>query len=291
MVIVITGPTCVGKTKASVELAKLIDGEVINADSTQIFRKLDIATAKTTEEEKENIPHHLFDIKDIDEDYSVFDYQRDCRKIIDNIIKRGKTPILCGGTGLYIKACLYNYEFKEQSQKSDFSALSDLELFNKLKEIDADTEIHMNNRKRVERALDYFNETGEIIGKIKSDELLYDTIFIGLTTERNILYERINKRVDIMLSKGLLEEAKEVYDSNIRSKAVLTPIGYKELFPYFENKETFENCIDLIKRNSRRYAKKQYTWFNNQLPIKWINVNFDDFDETIMQIKKEINLI
>ncbi|MEG0266617.1 MAG: tRNA (adenosine(37)-N6)-dimethylallyltransferase MiaA [Bacilli bacterium] len=291
MVIVITGPTCVGKTKASVELAKLIDGEVINADSTQIFRKLDIATAKTTEEEKENIPHHLFDIKDIDEDYSVFDYQRDCRKIIDNIIKRGKTPILCGGTGLYIKACLYNYEFKEQSQKSDFSALSDLELFNKLKEIDADTEIHMNNRKRVERALDYFNETGELLGKIKSDELLYDTIFIGLTTERNILYERINKRVDIMLSKGLLEEAKEVYDSNIRSKAVLTPIGYKELFPYFENKETFENCIDLIKRNSRRYAKKQYTWFNNQLPIKWINVNFDNFDETIMQIKKEINLI
>ncbi|MEG1309860.1 MAG: tRNA (adenosine(37)-N6)-dimethylallyltransferase MiaA [Bacilli bacterium] len=291
MVIVITGPTCVGKTKASVELAKLIDGEVINADSTQIFRKLDIATAKTTEEEKENIPHHLFDIKDIDEDYSVFDYQRDCRKIIDNIIKRGKTPILCGGTGLYIKACLYNYEFKEQSQKSDFSALSDLELFNKLKEIDTDTEIHMNNRKRVERALDYFNETGELLGKIKSDELLYDTIFIGLTTERNILYERINKRVDIMLSKGLLEEAKEVYDSNIRSKAVLTPIGYKELFPYFENKETFENCIDLIKRNSRRYAKKQYTWFNNQLPIKWINVNFDDFDETIMQIKKEINLI
>lgn len=291
MVIVITGPTCVGKTKASVELAKLIDGEVINADSTQIFRKLDIATAKTTEEEKENIPHHLFDIKDIDEDYSVFDYQRDCRKIIDNIIKRGKTPILCGGTGLYIKACLYNYEFKEQSQKSDFSALSDLELFNKLKEIDTDTEIHMNNRKRVERALDYFNETGELLGKIKSDELLYDTIFIGLTTERNILYERINKRVDIMLSKGLLEEAKEVYDSNIRSKAVLTPIGYKELFPYFENKETFENCIDLIKRNSRRYAKKQYTWFNNQLPIKWINVNFDNFDETIMQIKKEINLI
>ncbi|MEG2251072.1 MAG: tRNA dimethylallyltransferase, partial [Bacilli bacterium] len=167
----------------------------------------------------------------------------------------------------------------------------DLELFNKLKEIDADTEIHMNNRKRVERALDYFNETGELLGKIKSDELLYDTIFIGLTTERNILYERINKRVDIMLSKGLLEEAKEVYDSNIRTKAVLTPIGYKELFPYFENKETFENCIDLIKRNSRRYAKKQYTWFNNQLPIKWINVNFDNFDETIMQIKKEINLI
>lgn len=291
MVIVITGPTCVGKTKASVELAKLIDGEVINADSTQIFRKLDIATAKTTEEEKENIPHHLFDIKDIDEDYTVFDYQRDCRKIIDDIIKRGKTPILCGGTGLYIKACLYNYEFKEQSQKSDFSALSDLELFNKLKEIDADTEIHMNNRKRVERALDYFNETGELLGKIKSDELLYDTIFIGLTTERNILYERINKRVEIMLSKGLLEEAKEVYDSNIRTKAVLTPIGYKELFPYFENKETFENCIDLVKRNSRRYAKKQYTWFNNQLPIKWINVNFDDFDETIMQIKKEINLI
>lgn len=290
-VIVILGPTCVGKTKLSVELAKLYNGEVINADSTQIFKDLNIATAKITEEEKEGVIHHLFDIKDINEDYTVFDYQKDCRILIDEIIKKGKTPILCGGTGLYIKAALYNYEFNLEEEKRDYSNHSNDELYEMLLKIDPETNIHKNNRKRVERAIDSYKNTGVIPGKVKTDKLLYDAIFIGLTTDRDYLYERINKRVDVMMSNGLLNEAKWVYESNIRTKAVLTPIGYKELFPYFEGEKSLDECLDLIKQNSRRYAKRQYTWFNNQMNVNWFDVDFDNFNNTVENvlnyIKKE----
>ena len=290
-VIVILGPTCVGKTKLSVELAKLYNGEVINADSTQIFKDLNIATAKITEEEKEGVIHHLFDIKDINEDYTVFDYQKDCRILIDEIIKKGKTPILCGGTGLYIKAALYNYEFNLEEEKRDYSNYSNNELYEMLLKIDPETNIHKNNRKRVERAIDSYKNTGVIPGKVKTDKLLYDAIFIGLTTDRDYLYERINKRVDVMMSNGLLNEAKWVYESNIRTKAVLTPIGYKELFPYFEGEKSLDECLDLIKQNSRRYAKRQYTWFNNQMNVNWFDVDFDNFNNTVLNvlnyIKKE----
>jgi tRNA dimethylallyltransferase len=290
-VIVILGPTCVGKTKLSVELAKLYNGEVINADSTQIFKDLNIATAKITEEEKEGVIHHLFDIKDINEDYTVFDYQKDCRILIDEIIKKGKTPILCGGTGLYIKAALYNYEFNLEEEKRDYSNYLNDELYEMLLKIDPETNIHKNNRKRVERAIDSYKNTGVIPGKVKTDKLLYDAIFIGLTTDRDYLYERINKRVDVMMSNGLLNEAKWVYESNIRTKAVLTPIGYKELFPYFEGEKSLDECLDLIKQNSRRYAKRQYTWFNNQMNVNWFDVDFDNFNNTVENvlnyIKKE----
>lgn len=281
MVIVILGPTAVGKTKMSVELAKKLNSEIINADSTQIFRELNIATAKITEEEKGDIPHYLFDIKAKEEDYTVYDYQKDCRAKIDDIIKRGKTPILVGGTGLYIKAALYNYEFEEQQSRSDYSAFSTEELYNKLVTIDPSTSIHLNNRQRIERVLDYYNETGKLPSKEKSDKLLYDTLFIGLTTDREVLYDRINRRVDVMMGSGLLNEAKWVYESGVRTKAITTPIGYKELFPYFNGNEPLETCLDKIKQDSRRYAKRQYTWFNNQMEVTWFNVNFDNFNETI----------
>ena len=285
MVIVILGPTAVGKTKMSVELAKRLNGEVINVDSTQIYKNLDIATAKITEEEKENIPHHLFDIKDIDENYTVYDYQKDCRKIIDDIIKRGKTPILVGGTGLYIKAALYDYKFEEENSDNQFEELSNEEIYNKLKQIDDNIDIHVNNRKRLVRALNYcLNNNKKLSDKEKTNKLLYDTIFIGLTTKREILYERINKRVDEMVNNGLLAEAKKVYDSNIRSKAVMTPIGYKELFPYFEGRKDLNDCLEEIKHNSRKYAKRQYTWFNNQMDVTWFDVDFDDFDKTINEV-------
>ena len=283
-VIVILGPTAVGKTKMSVELAKKLDGEIINVDSTQIFKGLDIATAKIKEEEKEGIIHHLFDIRDITEDYTVYDYQKDCRRCIDDILSRGKTPILVGGTGLYIKAALYNYEFEEQTIKNDYSNYSNDELYEKLLLIDKNTQIHKNNRKRVEHALDYYAQTGNIIGKIKSDILLYDTLFIGLTTNRDILYERINNRVEVMLEDGLLDEAKKIYESNIRTKAIITPIGYKELFPFFEGKISLEQAIEQIKQNSRKYAKRQYTWFNNQMDVTWFDVNFDNFNNTIDEV-------
>ena len=284
MIICIVGPTGVGKTKLSIELAKRLNGEVINADSTQVYKGLNIATAKVTEEEKEGIPHHLFDIKDISVDYTVYDYQKDCRNIINDIINRGKIPIMVGGTGLYIKAALYDYQFKEEVKKHDYSEFSNEELYNLLKSIDSNTLIHVNNRKRVERALDYYYEHNEPISNNKTDKLLYDVLFIGLTTDRDILYDRINKRVDIMVNNGLLDEAKKIYDSNIRSKAVMTPIGYKELFPYFDHEKSIDECLNLMKQNSRKYAKRQYTWFNNQMRVVWFNVDFNDFNNTVNEI-------
>ena len=209
MVIVILGPTAVGKTKLSVELAKRINGEIINADSTQVYKDLDIATAKVTEEEKEGIPHHLFDIKNINDDYTVFDYQNDCRKVINDILSRGKIPILVGGTGLYIKSALYDYQFINDKNNS-YNDLSDDELYNKVVSLDKDNTIHKNNRKRLVRALNYMEATNKTYSKKeKTNNILYDTLFIGLTCDRNILYDRINKRVDIMVKCGLLEEAKD----------------------------------------------------------------------------------
>ena len=194
MVIVILGPTAVGKTKLSVELAKKLDGEIINADSTQVYRFLDIATAKVTEDEKEGIPHHLFDIKDIKEDYTVFDYQKDCRLKIDEILNRGKTPIIVGGTGLYIKAALYDYKFDKEESIKTFDELTNDELYDRVIKLDKNNSIHKNNRKRLIRALNYMENNGkEFSSKEKTDNLLYDTIFIGLTCDRDTLYDRINK--------------------------------------------------------------------------------------------------
>ena len=289
MIICIVGPTGVGKTKLSVELAKILNGEIINADSTQVYKGLDIATAKVTEEEKENIPHHLFDIKDITEDYTVYDYQKDARNCIEDILSRNKTPILVGGTGLYIKACLYDYKFEDEKEVKDYSNYSNEELYELLLSVDKDTNIHPNNRKRIERALNYYYSNNKPLSKKeKTDNLIYDTIFIGLTTDRENLYDRINKRVDLMVKNGLLDEAKKIFESNVRTKAVLTPIGYKELFPYFEDKASLEDCLNLIKQNSRRYAKRQYTWNNHQIPVVWFNTNYDDFNKTVEEVKKYI---
>lgn len=289
MVIVITGPTATGKTKLSIELAKKLNGEIINADSTQVFKDLDIATAKVTEEEKEGIKHHLIDIKNINENYTVYDYQKDARKTIEDILNRKKTPIIVGGTGLYIKACLYDYKFEEENNKNNYENESTEELYQKLIKVDQNTLIHPNNRKRIIRALNYYNENKKpLSSKEKTDKLLYDTIFIGLTTDRQKLYEKINNRVDKMVELGLIEEAKKIYETKIISKAVMTPIGYKELFPYFENKCKLNECIEKIKQKSRNYAKRQYTWFNNQMNIKWFNVDYDNFDKTIEEVYKYI---
>lgn len=288
-VIVITGPTCVGKTKLSIELAKKFNGEIINADSTQIYKDLDIATAKVTTKEMDGIKHHLLSIKNIDENYTVFDYQKDARKIIDKLLEEKKTPILVGGTGLYIKAALYDYKFVCEEKINDYTNLSNDELYEKVLSLDPNNNIHKNNRKRLERALNYMeNHHLPFSAKEKTDKLLYNTIFIGLTTSREILYNRINNRVDDMVEVGLIDEAKKIYDSKIRTKAIITPIGYKELFPYFEGKESLEKCLDLIKQRSRNYAKKQYTWFNNQMNITWFDVCFDDFNKTINEVEEYI---
>ncbi len=281
-IICIVGPTGVGKTKLSIELAKIYNGEIINADSTQIYKGLDIATAKVTEDEKENIPHHLLDIKELDELYTLYDYQRDCRAKIKEIFAKKKTPILVGGTGLYIKAALYDYELEEETIKKEPYPDETSILYERFKKIHPSTTIHPNNRKRIERSLSYYETTGNILEeKEKATKLLYPTIVLGLTIERKTLYERINQRVDIMVQNGLLEEARNIYSLPYRTKAITTPIGYKELFDYFDGLDTLENCLDKIKQHSRNYAKRQYTWFRNQMPVDWLTVDLTNFDATI----------
>ena len=240
--------------------------------------------------EKEQVVHHLFDIKNVEEDYTVYNYQKDCRSKIEEIIKKKKMPILVGGTGLYIKAALYDYQFIDSNIKNNYEEIDTNILFEKLKKIDENTEIHQNNRKRIVRALNYYEETGNIPSeKKKTDTLLYPCIFIGLTLDRNILYDRIDNRVDSMLKKGLLEEAREIYESKIRTKAILTPIGYKELFLYFDGIISLEEAIETIKKNSRRYAKKQYTWFNHQIPVNWFTVDIKNFENTVSEVLTFLN--
>ena len=283
-VIVITGPTAVGKTKLSIELAKRYNGEIINADAVQVYKGLDIGSAKVTEEEKEGIPHHLFDIKEVDEEYTIYHYQKDCRKLIKEVQGRGKTPILVGGTGLYIKAALYDYKLTEEKETNTYDNLTDEELYNKLLEVDKDIVIDKNNRRRLIRALNYYKENNKSINTNTTNKLLYDAIFIGLTTDRRILYDKINNRVDIMIKDGLLNEVKAFYDKNIRTKPLLNAIGYREIYSYFDGNISLEEAINKIKQNSRHYAKRQYTFFNHQLPIVWFETDYSNFNNTIGQI-------
>ena len=277
MILCIVGPTGVGKTKLSIELAKRYNGIVVNADSMQVYKELNIGTAKVTENEKENIKHFLFDIKEPTEMYTVYDYQKDLRNIIDN--NKDKNIIIVGGTGLYIKAGLYNYVFETENDiNNTYDNLTNEELYNLVLIKDPNTFIHINNRKRMIR---FLNKKETVKDK---DKLLYNVKFIGLTTSREILYDRINKRVDDMIKNGLIEEVKSLYDKNIRSKAIMTGIGYKELYDYFDGNISLEDAINLIKQRSRHYAKRQYTWFNNQMDIKWFDVDFDDFNNTINEV-------
>ena len=286
MVIVIAGPTGTGKTELSLFLAKKLNGEIINADSTQVYKQLDIATNKV--QDKEGICHHLLDIVDITKDYTVFDYQIDARKAIDDVLARNKTPILVGGTGLYLKAALYNYEFSLK-EKNNYEGISNDELYQRLLEVDPNTNIHVNNRVRIIGALNYYEANKQPYSqKEKSDRLLYDTLFIGLTADRDLLYYKINKRVNIMLEKGLLDEAKALYDSKIRTKAVMTPIGYKELFEYFEGNLDLNAAIELIKQHSRNYDKREYTWVKNQMKLQWFKVNYEDFSVTENEVLEYI---
>ena len=292
MIIVVTGPTSVGKTKLSINLAKKYNAEIINGDAIQIYRGLDIGSAKVTKEEMDGIIHHLFDIRDVWEEYSIFDYQKDCRSLIDDLTSRGKNVVIVGGTGLYIKSALYDYTLNEEdSIDNQYDGIDTGDLYNKLKELDKDIDIDKNNRRRVVRALNYYLTYNKSISENNSgNKLLYDSVFIGLTTDREVLYDRINKRVDKMIENGLLDEVKSFYDNNMRYKPLLGGIGYKELFSYYDGDITLEEAIELIKRNSRRYAKRQYTFFNNQFDIKWFNVNFNNFNETILEICDYIDM-
>lgn len=283
MIIVVCGPTGVGKTKLSVELAKKYNGIIINADAMQVYKKMDIATAKIKEEEKEGIKHYLFDICDLSDNYSIYDYQKDARKIIDE--NKDKTIIMVGGSGLYQKAALYDYKLGEETKEiNNYDDLTNEELYELVMKKDPESKVHINNRKRLIRLLNK-----EEISHEESKLLYNDVIFIGLTTNRDNLYRIINNRVDKMVEEGLLEEAKYFYDQKVKCKALDTVIGYKELFKYFDNEISLDEALELIKKNSRRYAKRQYTWFNHQVPTIWVETNYENFDETVNKVIDIIN--
>ncbi len=281
MIIAVVGPTGVGKTKLSIELAKKYNAEIISCDSMQVYKKMDVGTAKVTEEEKEGIIHHLIDIKDVSEDYSVYDYQKDARKVLESLLKSDKNVVIVGGTGLYLKALLYDYKFNESYDKKDFSSYTNEELYEMVLNVDKDSKIHMNNRQRLESFLNN-HKFGE---EKKVSKLLYkDVKIIGLTRPREELYAAINDRVDKMINDGLIDEAKYFYDMKVNSKAINTAIAYKELYLYFDEKISLEDAIELIKQRSRNYAKRQYTWFKNQMNVKWFDVNIDNFSNTINEV-------
>lgn len=286
MILVVCGPTGVGKTKMSVELAKVFNGEVINADAMQVYKGLDIGTAKITENEKDGINHRLFDICDVEDNYSVYDYQNDCRFMIGSIYDDSKVPIMVGGTGLYIKAALFDYKFNEMEIKS-YDELSNEELLDKIMEYNIEINFDVKNRRRLVMVLNKLEN--DLYNIEDNNHILYDdVIVIGLTTGRELLYEKINHRVDVMIENGLLDEVKSFYDKGIRSKAIMTGIGYKELYRYFDKEISLEEAIELIKQGTRRYAKRQYTFFNNQLDINWFNVDYDNFNNTVLDVVKFI---
>lgn len=286
-IIVIIGPTGIGKTKLSIELAKKLNGEIINGDSVSIYKRLNIGSAKPTIKEQQEAPHHLIDIKDIDEEYSVFDYQLDARKKIKEIEAKNKRVIIVGGTGLYIKAALYDYKFTTGTKNNEYENLSNEEILSKVKSLNKEIDIHVNNRQRLVRVLNKLENNEEISNN--KDKLLYNVKIIGLTTTRDILYERINKRVDLMIKNNLLNEINSLKDYYKTSKILNSAIGYKEFYDYLFNNKDLSLVINEIKKNSRHYAKRQYTFFNHQMNVKWFDVDFNNFDNTINEVINYLN--
>lgn len=285
-IILIVGPTGTGKTTLSIKLAKKCDAVILNADSTQVYTEPLIATAKIKEHEKENIEHYLFDVVSLNDDYTLYDYQKDGRRLLDRFISENKNVIIVGGSGLYVKALLYNYVLEDKKEIDiDFSEYSNEELKNKVLALDPESDIHVNNRQRLESFLKHYYETGKVIKK--TDEInnkLYNFISIGLKSDRETLYKMLDKRVDSMFNEGLLDEAKRLYKMNLKNYTNI--IGYKELNEYFNGNISLDEAKELIKRNTRRYAKRQFTWFNNQMKdIKWFNVNYDNFHNTIKEVE------
>lgn len=299
-VIVIVGPTAVGKTALSIELAKALHTEIISGDSMQVYRTLDIGTAKVTPEEMQGIPHHLIDICALTEKYSVAEFQLQARQKIAALHAQGKIPIIAGGTGLYIQALLYDFKLgsagdvtpKQQQIREELAHLeataSPQVIWEQLDACDplAAQTIHVNNTRKVLRALEVFKTTGQsILTPKETPQLLYDAFLIGLTTERETLYNRINQRVEQMMTNGLEQEARQLLA--YPDAHAWQGIGYKEFLPYFKGQQSKEETIDAIKLSSRRYAKRQLTWFRNRLTVNWYDLIANPIQE--QQILQDID--
>lgn len=291
-IIILVGPTGVGKTSLSLELAKKYDSEIISGDSMQVYKEMTIGTAKIKPEEMQGIVHHMIDCFSYKDEFNVKVFQSEARKYIEQISAQNKVPIICGGTGLYIKSLYYDYEFADEEEDEEFKAFlrsrSNDECYGMLKVVDPKSceTIHRNNRKRVERALMRAH-----LGNKKSEkeeaqkhQPIYDAYVIGLTASRETLYERINKRVDQMMEEGLLEEVKTlIHDESDWQLQSLQGIGYKEWKNYFENQSSLEETVERIKKNSRNFAKRQYTWFNHQMKVHWYNIEEEHYKEKIFK--------
>lgn len=278
MIVVIAGPTGVGKSKIAIELAKKLDAEIISADAFQIYKYMNIGTAKVREDETENIKHHMIDVYDVDSNIDVKKYQEDARKILNSLLLKNKNIIICGGTGLYIKALLYDYKFQEETLNNKYDNMS-LEELQKL--LPKDSLVDKNNKRRVVRFLE------KLDNGIKSEKSnkLYDFYMIGLTKDREEIYNKINLRVDEMIKEGLIDEVKNLYAKYKNARSINSPIGYKEIILYLNNEISLEEAIEKIKLNTRRYAKRQYTFFNNQFDITWIKKD-DKTLENILELLK-----
>lgn len=309
--VILVGPTAIGKTEVSIEIAKKLNGEIISADSAQIYKYMNIGTAKIKEEEKEGIPHYLIDIVNPDEEFTVADYKELATKYVEDIYNRGKTPIVVGGTGLYVNSLVYDLNFIDVPPRDEFrekcnkiaDEYGNKYIYNKLKEIDPNSSnrINVNDRKRIIRALEVYNETGKPMSRFYKDSRKcnekYNVIIMGLTMERKVLYNRINSRVDKMIEEGLIEEVKQILDMGYSEELnSLKALGYKEIILYLKGEKTLDETLTLLKRNTRRFAKRQLTWFRKDEKIKWINL--DDFKNKyevinyiIKYIKCELNLI
>lgn len=282
-IIVVAGPTASGKTALSIHLAKKYNAEVINADAQQVYKDVNIGTAKITKEEMENVKHHLLDFIPLDKNYSVKEYQEDGRNVLNNLINKNKNIVIVGGTGLYIKALLYDYKFSKETSSLDFSNLTNEELKKEVDKIYENNNIHINNRKRLERFLSHYKTTGNIIkNTLEKDKPLYDFTLIYLNPDREELYKKINTRVDKMINEGLLNETE-----NLKEYSKLNSIiGYKELLEYLNGNVSLEEAIENIKSDTRKYAKRQNTFFKNQFDnLNIFKVDYDNFNNTIKKVE------
>lgn len=284
--IILTGPTAVGKTSLSIHLAKAIGGEIISADSMQIYKHMDIGTAKILPDEMDGIPHYLVDELEPDDEFNVVRFQHMAKKAMEQIYNNGHIPIIVGGTGFYIQALLYDIDFSKTEDETPYRTMLSqyakehgaIALHQKLKEIDpvSAEKIHPNNVKRVIRAIEYFEQTGEPISKHNEiqakKESPYNFLYLVLTHDREVLYHRIDQRVDCMMEQGLEEEVKHLLNMGYSEDLVsMQGLGYKEFIPYFKGERTLEEAVYILKRDTRHFAKRQLTWFKREKDVTWLS--------------------